>query len=263
MISSVPKQLLTLYSLATSQPLAEFEQAALRLLGTMVGFNGSIWGRGRPTLDGKTVAIDSASIIDRPDAIVQDYARLPPLDPVTIRFLARPGESHVVEVDEEYRSPGLLVVREFLRAYDVGHLMLHGWREMQDTSVSWMTVYRSPGETPFNTQDRALLEALVPHWVKARQICELTHPASSEQSAPAMASGGAVEGLPTPEKSLTDRQQETLLYLSMGMTYKQIAAHLGISDQTVKDHARHVYEKLGARNRTEAAREGRKLGFIE
>jgi RNA polymerase sigma factor (sigma-70 family) len=52
---------------------------------------------------------------------------------------------------------------------------------------------------------------------------------------------------------LTPREREVLLLLRLGKTYAEIAAHLQMSDNTVKTHLKSIYKKLGVRNRTEAA----------
>ena len=53
--------------------------------------------------------------------------------------------------------------------------------------------------------------------------------------------------------SLTPRENEVLLLVARGLTNKDIARELVISESTVKVHVRHVLEKLGAGTRTEAA----------
>jgi DNA-binding NarL/FixJ family response regulator len=55
-----------------------------------------------------------------------------------------------------------------------------------------------------------------------------------------------------PESSLTDREQQILSYLSKGYLYKEIAAELFISIDTVRTHIRKIYQKLQVRTRTEA-----------
>jgi DNA-binding NarL/FixJ family response regulator len=51
---------------------------------------------------------------------------------------------------------------------------------------------------------------------------------------------------------LTPREQDVLKLLSNGFRYKEIAAELGISLDTVREHARRVYAKLHVSSRTEA-----------
>ena len=52
--------------------------------------------------------------------------------------------------------------------------------------------------------------------------------------------------------SVTPREKDILEALSRGRTYKEIAAQLGLSAATVKNHLNRIYEKLGVRSRTEA-----------
>lgn len=55
-----------------------------------------------------------------------------------------------------------------------------------------------------------------------------------------------------PDSSLTTRESEILAYLSKGYLYKEIAAELFISIDTVRTHIRKIYQKLQVRTRTEA-----------
>ncbi len=51
---------------------------------------------------------------------------------------------------------------------------------------------------------------------------------------------------------LTPREKEILRQLAKGLRYKEIAAELSISMETVRSHTRHIYEKLQVQSRTEA-----------
>ncbi|MBE0647022.1 MAG: response regulator transcription factor [Bacteroidales bacterium] len=51
---------------------------------------------------------------------------------------------------------------------------------------------------------------------------------------------------------LTKREEEILGFLAEGYFYKEIAASLNISVETVRTHIRNIYEKLQVRTRTEA-----------
>lgn len=65
-----------------------------------------------------------------------------------------------------------------------------------------------------------------------------------------------------PAEPLTARESEVLRLLAQGLTNKQIALALQISENTVKFHVSAVYAKLGVSNRTEAGRKGARLGII-
>jgi len=51
---------------------------------------------------------------------------------------------------------------------------------------------------------------------------------------------------------LTDREKEILDFLAKGFLYKEIAAELSVSKETVKKHIHNIYDKLHVQNRTEA-----------
>jgi DNA-binding NarL/FixJ family response regulator len=51
---------------------------------------------------------------------------------------------------------------------------------------------------------------------------------------------------------LTPKEKEILKELSKGLRYKEIADVMQISMETVRSHARHIYEKLHVQSRTEA-----------
>lgn len=64
----------------------------------------------------------------------------------------------------------------------------------------------------------------------------------------------AAQPTPAPELGLTARQSEVTCLLVDGLTYAQIAARLALSEHTVHEHVRHIYERLGGgRSRVIAA----------
>lgn len=48
---------------------------------------------------------------------------------------------------------------------------------------------------------------------------------------------------------LTQREREIVLLLVQGLSNKEIAKHCYISEQTVKDHLKHVFSKVGVHHR--------------
>jgi DNA-binding NarL/FixJ family response regulator len=55
------------------------------------------------------------------------------------------------------------------------------------------------------------------------------------------------------EISLTRREQEILRCLGSGLSNKEIAQKLKITEQTVKSHCNHLYKKFGVKNRLQLA----------
>jgi LuxR family maltose regulon positive regulatory protein len=51
---------------------------------------------------------------------------------------------------------------------------------------------------------------------------------------------------------LTDRELDVLRLMARGLTYKEIAARLFISLNTVRFHIKAIYGKLNVNNRTQA-----------
>jgi len=50
--------------------------------------------------------------------------------------------------------------------------------------------------------------------------------------------------------------------IAAGRSNKEIAARLNISPNTVKTHAARIFEKLGAKRRTDAVKKARELGIV-
>jgi two-component system, NarL family, nitrate/nitrite response regulator NarL len=64
-------------------------------------------------------------------------------------------------------------------------------------------------------------------------------------------------------ETLTERELEILQLLAFGYTNKEIAGRLFVSPDTVKTHLEHIYQKLGASDRTAAVAEAMRRRLIE
>lgn len=65
------------------------------------------------------------------------------------------------------------------------------------------------------------------------------------------------------EETLTPREVEILQLIAAGNANKQIAAQLGVTEETVKGRVKSILAKLNAHDRTHAAMIGVKRGIIE
>jgi DNA-binding NarL/FixJ family response regulator len=65
------------------------------------------------------------------------------------------------------------------------------------------------------------------------------------------------------DEALTEREIEVLRHLSGGNRNRDIAERLFISEETVKVHVKHVMEKLGASDRTQAVAIALRRGIIQ
>lgn len=64
------------------------------------------------------------------------------------------------------------------------------------------------------------------------------------------------------ELGLTARELQILELIASGLSNREIADKLFVSENTVKTHSSRVFEKLGARRRTQAVQLGKELGLI-
>ncbi|MGA3236268.1 MAG: response regulator transcription factor [Bryobacteraceae bacterium] len=65
------------------------------------------------------------------------------------------------------------------------------------------------------------------------------------------------------DESLTEREIEVLRHISGGNRNRDIAELLSISEETVKVHLRHIMEKLGASDRTQAVTIAVRRGIVQ
>lgn len=98
-------------------------------------------------------------------------------------------------------------------------------------------------------------EALIEPRLTRKVLAEFSRLASASDR-PAAAK---VEALPVP---LTGRELDVLRALAHGLSNREIAEQLVITEGTVKNHVSNLIDKLGVRDRTQAVLKGQELGLI-
>jgi DNA-binding NarL/FixJ family response regulator len=63
-------------------------------------------------------------------------------------------------------------------------------------------------------------------------------------------------------ESLTPREKEVLRLLSEGLSARQMARRLDLSERTINTHVANVYRKLAVSNRVQAVRQAIRLGLV-
>jgi DNA-binding NarL/FixJ family response regulator len=169
----------------------------------------------------------------QPDVVLMDV-RMPGMDGVeaTWRLRQRWPEVRVIILttfdDEEY-------VFEGLRAGALGYLL----KDVSGEDLADAVRKVAAGG--------ALIEPSVARKVLA-EFARLAPPARAPD-----------EGLPDP---LSEREREILRCLSQGLSNREVAQRLNLAEGTVKNYVSGILQKLGVRDRTQAAVRARELGVI-
>ena len=65
------------------------------------------------------------------------------------------------------------------------------------------------------------------------------------------------------DKPVTTREREILELISLGFSTKEIACRLYISEETVKSHRHHLFNKFSARNSPHLIQKALSSGFLK
>ncbi|MBV9886651.1 MAG: response regulator transcription factor [Acidobacteria bacterium] len=88
-------------------------------------------------------------------------------------------------------------------------------------------------------------------------IREIPVPAEPSASEPFAPNAATQESL-----GITPRELEILTLVARGLSNREIASQLFVSENTVKTHCARVFDKVGAARRTQAVQRGKELGLL-
>jgi DNA-binding CsgD family transcriptional regulator len=87
-------------------------------------------------------------------------------------------------------------------------------------------------------------------------------PAPFSPDAAPFASNSACQQAQQRSLGITARELEILTLVARGLSNREIATQLFVSENTVKTHCARAFDKLGAARRTQAVQRGKELGLL-
>jgi DNA-binding CsgD family transcriptional regulator len=222
-----------LAGLANSRRPTEVADAAIDGLGSI--FQANI--RGVFFFDAalRTVetAISGMSAVD-----FDEYEReWRPLDRVLTRMLERQVPMHNAQIYSERDLKTDPLYADFGRRVRVYRYMCAPLYGSHAELHGMLRVCRAPDEKPFDAADLSLMTALGGYISSA--LTRVSSPTSTSDA----------RGSP----ALTRRELQIARLVASGRNNRQIALHLGLARETIKQTLRRVYQKLGVRCRAEMA----------
>ncbi|HLI56731.1 MAG TPA: response regulator transcription factor [Actinomycetota bacterium] len=148
---------------------------------------------------------------------------------------------------------GIEATREIVRLAPATKVLVLSMFDSQETVIGAVAA-GAAGFLPKNVDREELVRAI-------HAIAEgkgFLHP---EVTMPFLQRIGALAKKDT-RQTLTDREQVVLQELALGKTTKEIAGTLVVSEETVKTHLAHIYQKLGVNDRVQAVALALRQGLV-
>jgi len=112
----------------------------------------------------------------------------------------------------------------------------------------------------------AAIFAVLGIWLGIRLTDTKKRTAGNEAPVPAAAAPAppafALDEKQREDLGITRRELEVLELMAQGLSNREIAEKLFVSENTVKTHSSRVFDKLGAKRRTQAVQMGKELGLL-
>jgi DNA-binding NarL/FixJ family response regulator len=102
-------------------------------------------------------------------------------------------------------------------------------------------------------------EALIQSRLTRKVLAEFSRLAAATEHQASTKTGPGAQALPV---ALTERELEVLQVLARGLSNREIADLLVITEGTVKNHVSSLIDKMGVRDRTQAVLKAQELGLI-
>jgi DNA-binding NarL/FixJ family response regulator len=185
-------------------------------------------------------ALEQATVL-HPEVILMDV-RMPEMD----------GVAATRELSRRFPEIGVIILTTFEDDETVFDALAAGARGYLLKDVS-------SEEMADAVRKVAAGEALIQPRITRKVLAEFSRLATATDKPAPAKTGSASGSLPSP---LTERELEVLQALAHGLSNREIAGKLVITEGTVKNHVSNLIDKLGVRDRTQAVLKGQELGLI-
>jgi DNA-binding CsgD family transcriptional regulator len=114
------------------------------------------------------------------------------------------------------------------------------------------------------TRRREVVRETIRETVVVKEVPVMVRvPADATSAAPAAAAAPfAPDAARQQTLGITARELEILNLVARGLSNREIATQLFVSENTVKTHCARAFDKLGAARRTQAVQRGKELGLL-
>ena len=213
-----------------------------------------------PALSVLAGALDAAGRPDEAVAVARDAIErwrddgepdLPAMTDALVVASADRRRAGRLDEAEDLLEPARAITSEYASANLLGTL----------TALEHAAIDRARGRTAWRGDLVALAEGLRMANAPASLVDRVdaaTTPSAAEPSAP----GPPAQPETALSEPLTERELTILRAMAGHLSFPEIGRELHISRHTVKSHAQHIYQKLGATSRSEAVAEARRVGLL-
>ena len=160
--------LVGLYAAARKVPMAEFQDAALALVQSLVGFTSAAWGVGRILADG--LRHHSVHLVGDPPDRLMDYKEVKHRDTAAFATENNPGRAFSFHAPILFCEAEVSGTCEYAGRCEHQCYILASRLDGDSGLLHWIGVYRGDADERYGDADRRTMELLLPHLDEALSI---------------------------------------------------------------------------------------------
>ncbi|PMS38509.1 LuxR family transcriptional regulator [Trinickia symbiotica] len=160
---------LSLYRAAREVPIAEFQDAALRLVKSHVRFDGCKWGTS--AIDDHGALFQSVHFHEDDPEGAAVYNEVRHQDRAAFWAISHRGQTGNFHFASFYE--GLSAIADYTRRYRHSNALITGLPGVDDRAIQSVSIYRGDPDDTFSENERRAIECIVPHLNEALTVSRL------------------------------------------------------------------------------------------